>query len=159
MSRITQTVLTIAAMCPAITLVACAHINTPQENLSAAVTKATQQAAPDYRHAFVDLNDDGVDDAIVLLQGMAWCGSGGCTMLVLQGQKQGYKLISRSTVTNAPIRISQSTSHAWQNIIVHSDGGNRLMQFSGRQYPLNPSMQSRVPQSQSDSAQTVLPAE
>lgn len=154
MSRIAETALKIAALCPPLILAACAHINTPAANLSMAVSKAAEQPSPDYRHAFADLNDDGVDDAIVLLHGMAWCGSGGCTMLVLQGQKQGYKLISRSTVTNPPIRIAQSTSHGWKDIIVYSDGGNRLMQFNGRKYPLNPSMQP--PAAQAAPARTVL---
>lgn len=148
----------ITALCLTIALSACASTHTsPEAALPAAVAKVTQQASPDYKQALVDLDGDGNDDAIVFLQGTGWCGSGGCTMLVLQGRKSGYKLISRSTVTHPPIRMARSTSHGWKDLIVHSDGADRLMRFNGSQYPLNPSLQSQPDPRQIESADTVLP--
>lgn len=38
----------------------------------------------DYLEAWRDLNGDQIKDAVVLLQGKEWCGSGGCTMLIYQ---------------------------------------------------------------------------
>src|ERR1700676_2125153 len=38
-----------------------------------------------FRFALEDLNGDGRADAIVLMSGPPWCGSGGCTMLIFQG--------------------------------------------------------------------------
>lgn len=142
---------------PILALTACAGVQKPDDSLAAAVAQATQQESPDYKHAFVDLNDDGVGDAIVLLEGMDWCGSGGCTMLVLKGEGAGYTAVSRSTVVREPIRVSTSTSHGWRGLIVHSDGKARLMGFTGDGYPLNPSMQSAAPEAQAESAETVLP--
>lgn len=148
----------ITALCLTIALSACANTHTsPEAALPAAVANATEQASPDYKQALVDLNGDGNDDAIVFLQGTGWCGSGGCTMLVLRGEKSGYQLMSRSTVTSTPIRIAQSTDHGWQDLIVHSDGANRLLRFNGSQYPLNPSVQSQPDPAQIESADTVLP--
>jgi hypothetical protein len=43
---------------------------------------AKQSTPPVYRYALVDLNADGIDDAVVLLTDKAYCGSGGCTMVI-----------------------------------------------------------------------------
>lgn len=141
----------------ALALAACANTPVREKNLSVAVVHFAEQTSPEYKHAFVDLNNDGVGDAIVLLRGMGWCGSGGCTMLVLRGGDADYTVISRSTVTNEPVRISQSMSHGWRDIIAHSDDAEKLMRFDGNSYPLNPSMQSAATQEQTDSAKIVLP--
>lgn len=138
-------------------LAACANTPAREKNLAVVVANYAEQTSPDYKHAFADLNSDGVDDAIVLLQGKGWCGSGGCTMLALKGEDAGYTVISRSTVTNAPVGISGSMSHGWRDIIVHSDGAEKLMRFDGNGYPLNSSMQSAATQEQAGSAKTVLP--
>ncbi len=49
------------------------------------VGKKNHQERPPFRHALTDLNADGQADAIVLLLGSSWCGSGGCNMLVFRG--------------------------------------------------------------------------
>lgn len=141
----------------ALALTACANTPAREQSLSVAVGHFAEQTSPQYKHAFVDLNNDGVSDAIVLLQGMGWCGSGGCTMLILRGGDAGYAVVSRSTVTKEPVRVAQSVSHGWRDIIVHSDGAEKLMRFAGNGYPLNPSMQSAATQEQADSAKIVLP--
>lgn len=127
-----------------------------EADLSTAVAHYAEQASPDYAHAFVDLDKDGVDDAVVWLQGMDWCGSGGCTMLVLRGGDDGYAVVSRSTVTREPIRVSDAMSHGWHDLIVHSDGVEKLMQFDGKAYPSNPSMQPTAEPGQVDSAKILI---
>lgn len=139
------------------TLTACANTHTQERSVSVAVAGFTEQVSPEYKHAFVDLNNDGVYDAVVLLRGMEWCGSAGCTMLVLQGQSTDYTVVSHSTVTREPVRISESMSQGWHDIIVHSDGVEKLMLFDGSGYPSNPSMQATATQERVDSATTVLP--
>ena len=42
--------------------------------------------------AGVDLNGDGIKDALVLLQGPYWCGTGGCSQLVFQGGQRPLHL-------------------------------------------------------------------
>src|SRR6202044_74764 len=39
----------------------------------------------------VDLNGDGIDDAIVYLHGKGDCGSGGCTVEIYRGTKSGFE--------------------------------------------------------------------
>jgi len=67
--------------------------------------KSTIDDRPRFRHVLVDLSGDGRPEAIVLLQGTDWCGSGGCTMLVFRGTATGFGFVSRSTITYEPIRV------------------------------------------------------
>jgi hypothetical protein len=93
------------------------------------------------RHVLADLNGDGIDDAVVLLRDPDWSGTGGCTLLVLRGDKRGYSVVSASSVTELPIRIAPERAHGWKTLIVHSAGrGDVLMRFDGKRYPANPSL-------------------
>jgi hypothetical protein len=109
-----------------------------------------------FRWALADLNDDGRDDAIVLLSGPKYCGSGGCTMLVFRGTEQGFTLVSASTIVMGPIKVSAKSVAGWRSLIVYSKGkGEVVLRFSGSGYPANPSLQpavSRVELEAADSA-------
>ena len=110
-----------------------------------------------FRHALTDLNGDGRDDAIVLLLGGSWCGSGGCNMIVLRGTKEGFTVVSGSTITNEPIRVSPEKVQGWRTLIVFSKGkGDVLMRFNGTRYPLNPSTQPKATPAQVNAAQVVM---
>lgn len=155
---------TIVGALLALTLTACGHPPTAEDQLAVALAEFTEQADLEYQHAFVDLNHDGVEDALVLLAGSDWCGSGGCTLLVLEGKVLGqqvegpsFEVISRSTVTRTPIRVVKSESEGWQSLIVHSDGSEKLLPFDGNRYPPNPSMQSSATAQQLDGANILLP--
>ena len=92
-----------------------------------------------------DLNGDGTPDAIVLFDGPADCGSGGCTLEVYRGTKHGFRFVSGSTISRQPIRILHETHFGWHTFTVSVGGGgaepcNALMRFNGHKYPLNPSM-------------------
>src|SRR5262245_61958395 len=108
----------------------------PQQLLSAIKewTKARGEPdSPPFRYAFTDLDGDARADALVLLTGQAWCGSGGCTMLVFQGVDTGFVIVSSSTVTNEPIRVSPEKSSGWKNLIVSAKTvGDVLMRFDGK---------------------------
>jgi hypothetical protein len=115
--------------------------------------------------AFVDLNGDGVKDALLLLQGPAWCGSGGCTMLVFQGVPGGFKFVSRSTLIRAPLLVSATKSKGWRDLVVEISGGGGstpkrvALKFNGRNYPLNPSVQPALPKKPPLQGETVFQAE
>jgi hypothetical protein len=99
-----------------------------------------------YFPAFVDLKDDGTQEVIVYVTGDAWCGSGGCTMLVLAPHDSSYEVITRTTITRDPIRVLATTSNGWHDIGVGVGGGGILdwyqveLRFDGKTYPSNPSM-------------------
>jgi hypothetical protein len=107
-----------------------------------------------FRFAIEDLNGDGRPDAIVLMSGADWCGSGGCTMLIFKGVEKGFEFVSKSTITNPPIRVSKETVRGWRTLIVSSKGkGDVLMRLNkSHQYPLNPSMQSKASRAEVDAA-------
>ena len=121
------------------------------------VGKKGHQERPPFRQALTDLNADGQVDAIVLLLGSSWCGSGGCNMLVFRGTNDGFTFVSASTITNEPIRVSPENTQGWKTLIVHSKGkGDVLMQFNGTHYPLNPSLQSKATTGQVEAAELLL---
>ena len=99
-----------------------------------------------YFDAFVDLNGDGKKEAIVYLMGDGWCGSGGCTMLVLASEATSFKVVTEITISRPPIRVLSSTSHGWHNISVWVAGGGiepayeAELRFDGKTYPGNPSV-------------------
>ncbi|MDM1756351.1 MULTISPECIES: hypothetical protein [Acinetobacter] len=112
-----------------------------QHALQQSVYQYTQDQTQ-YLSAFHDLNQDGQPDALVLLQGLDWCGSGGCTLLIYQGlPNQKFKLINKTTVINPPIYVSQQQSHGWKNLVVQSrNQGAVQLAYNGMAYPSNPSL-------------------
>ena len=102
---------------------------------------------PEARYALgrADLNGDGRDEAVVLMQGRRWCGTGGCTMLVLTPHRTGWRTVTRMTVTYAPVRLLPTRSRGWRDLAVRIAGrgvraGEVTLRFNGRTYPTNPSV-------------------
>lgn len=125
--------------------------------VQAYVEKKGDHERPQFRYALTDLDGDGRADAIVLLLGGNWCGSGGCNMLVFRAAVDGFTLVSASTITNEPIRVSPEKSHGWRTLIVLAKGkGDVLMPFDGRRYPFNPSLQPKATPAQVTGAQVVM---
>jgi hypothetical protein len=110
-----------------------------------------------FRYALADLDDDGRDDAIVLLSGPNFCGSGGCTMLVFRGTEAGFTLVSSSNIVLAPIRISPYSVNGWRSLIVYTkDKGDVVLHFSGTRYPADPSLQPKVRQVELEAASSAI---
>lgn len=102
-------------------------------------------AAYEFDFALVDLNGDGIPDAVVLFKGPENCGSEGCNLEIFRGTKQGFEFISGSTISREPIQILAERRFGWRSFTVSVSGGgvkpcNALMRFNGQKYPLNPSM-------------------
>jgi hypothetical protein len=96
--------------------------------------------------AFVDLRDDGTQQVIVYLISRDWCGSGGCSCFILQPQGSSFRIITRTTVTQLPIRVLSAKTNGWHDLGVGVGGGGNLegyearLRFNGRKYPSNPSV-------------------
>ena len=113
--------------------------------LKLAVSKITDAPDTKFIQASSDLNGDRYPDALVLLQGSDWCGSGGCTLLIFRGTATGYSLISRSTIVSQPIRLLKSSHFGWKDLIVHTKGvGDVLLIHNKTKYPSNPSLQPKA---------------
>jgi len=139
-------------------------IAAPPPSLSDAVRKYIYQHVTDvvgdepFRFALVDLNGDGREDAIVLMSGSGWCGSGGCTMLIFRGIDSGFEYVCSSTVTSAPIRVSKKMVRGWRSLVVLSKGkGDVVMRFTeAARYPGNPSVQPKASRSEVDAASVAI---
>jgi putative lipoprotein len=109
-----------------------------------------------HQTALIDLNDDGQQDALVLLENpMYYCGTGGCTMLVFKGTKSGFKFVSRSTLIRSPVLVSKTKTHGWRDLVVEVSGGGAApkrvaLKYTGNKYPLNPSMLPPLPRNQQE---------
>lgn len=111
---------------------------------------------PTLRTFSFDLNGDGRADAIVLLIGNEWCGSGGCNMLIFRGTESGFSFVSESTIAQEPVMVLPETKHGWHTLIVMSGRtGKVLMRFDGHRYPSNPSVQPKAPSTQVEKAQVL----
>ena len=118
------------------------------------------QANDPFKSAFIDLNQDGVLDALVLLGSSNWCGSGGCTLLVFQGEGDGvlmdqelnneFRLVSKITLVQQPVIVSTNQTNGWRDLLLQMSGGGApvgtvALQFDGEAYPSNPSMLEPLP--------------
>lgn len=88
-----------------------------------------------------DLNGDGKKEIFVGLRGSYFCGSGGCTVLLLDYQGN---LIDQFTVVDYPIVIDNQKTNNWDNLFMMSGGEFHLMKFNGQKYPQNPSVEPVV---------------
>lgn len=110
-------------------------------NLKQKVNAYTQDQAL-FDVAFDDLNQDGQDEAIVLLKGQDWCGSGGCTMLIFQGKSNHqFDFLSKTTLVDTPVYSTTYMHNGWKQVLVYSrKHGQVMLKFDGTQYPLNSSL-------------------
>ncbi|GAO42603.1 hypothetical protein FPE01S_01_16180 [Flavihumibacter petaseus NBRC 106054] len=84
-----------------------------------------------------DLNNDGKSEILVGLSGSYFCGSGGCTILVLSSEG---KPISTITVTEPPLIIASTNTNGWKDLFLQSRGKWHLARYDGKKYPSNPSV-------------------
>ena len=122
---------------------------------------AKETTLPQFKYAFADLNDDGVDDAVVLLTGRDYCGSGGCSLVIFRGVAGGFNLVSSSTISREPILLLQEKNQGWRSLSVLISGGGVspgqvLMRFNGTKYPHNPSMQPKAKKNNLAGAKTLI---
>jgi len=117
-------------------------------DLSAAITAAAGTDVGDARYfdASVDLDGDGTAEKLVYLAGPMMCGTGGCPLYVFTPGADGYRLVSRLSVVQLPVRLSPRSSQGWRNLVVHVAGGGMPaadveLEFDGTSYPANPTVE------------------
>ena len=103
-----------------------------------------------YKRADADLNGDGRLEAFVYVTDRDYCGSGGCTLVVLSPKGSSYRVVLRSTVTHLPIRLLASSTSGWRDVGVTVAGGGitrpymARLRFNGHRYPSNPAVPPAV---------------
>lgn len=97
-----------------------------------------------HKYRYVDLNADGIMEAVVYVYGRDWCGSGGCPTLILSRRDNEYVLMSKISVTYPPVIVLSTSTNGWRDISVRVAGGglpesyDAILRFDGEGYPLNP---------------------
>lgn len=99
-----------------------------------------------YSAAFADSSGAKVPEVVVYVSGRAWCGSGGCSMLILRPDRVSFTVITRTTITRPPIRVLQTATNGWHDVGVWVQGGGILagytavLSFNGKAYASNPTV-------------------
>ena len=105
-----------------------------------------------YVAAFVHLRDDNSQQVIVYLIGSAWCGTGGCEVLILVPKGSSYTVLAEIGVAQQPIRILETKSNGWHDLGVWVQGGGiqlgyeARLSYDGKTYPDNPTVPPAQPQ-------------
>jgi hypothetical protein len=90
--------------------------------------------------------ENGKPEYLVYVSGRRWCGSGGCTLLILAPSESSFKLLGKVTITQLPIRLLSSMQNGHPDIGVPIQGGGiqegyeAVLSFNGESYPRNPSV-------------------
>jgi len=123
-----------------------AHATSPILSLTqVALQKVDPEIKPDhYDIARADLDGDGVEDVLALMNGKsAYCGSGGCTLFVLKGKADGFSHVSSVKVVNPPIYVRKASTKGMRDLLVTVRGGGAApgtaaLAFDGKSYPATP---------------------
>jgi hypothetical protein len=103
----------------------------------------TEDRTTRYSVASVSL-DDKTQMELVYISGQRWCGSGGCTALLLKPEQSSFKIIERFTLVRLPIRVLTEVTNGWHEIAMWVQGGGIsgrtvVLRYDGAKYPSNPS--------------------
>ena len=85
---------------------------------------AKEQRETAYYYYYVDLNDDGVTDALVLAVGPYTSGSGGSTLFWLSpDQNRHWQLRQKWTLVHTPVLLTGNDVNGYKGIVVRRAGG------------------------------------
>ncbi len=95
-----------------------------------------------YQYYAIDMNGDGKDEYFVNFLSPYFCGSGGCTMLLLDHEAN---VITKFTVMQTPVYVEQGEEGDWRDILVFSEGELKELKYNNGKYPSNPSVLPKAP--------------
>lgn len=109
------------------------------EAADAATYNQQPEGIAHYRHAQADLNGDAWPDAVVMVEQSGYCGTGGCTLLLLAGKADGFDVVDRWAIAREPIELTDEWRGGWRTLVVGRGGGGvpygiSLGWFEGGEY-------------------------
>ncbi len=102
-----------------------------------------------YYYNKIDLNGDGIPEVFVHLVGPFVCGTGGCSGVIFKQENGEYKVLSRFSLVNNPVIVSNTKTKGYRDLIMYVSGGGiksfyAWVKYDGKGYPMNPSIQPKV---------------
>ncbi|WP_330396824.1 hypothetical protein [Anaeromicrobium sediminis] len=102
-----------------------------------------------YYYNRIDLDGDNVPETFVYLVGPSVCGTGGCSAAIFKDVDGEYELLSKFTLVNNPIIVSNNKTNGYKDLVMYVSGGGieafcGEMKFDGTKYPQNPSLQPKL---------------
>lgn len=121
-------------------------------NLEKAIVSSVKVTNNENRYIafYEDINGEANNEVLVYLWGPDFSNSGGNTLLIFTEDNGIYNLMSKTTIVNMPIIISNSKTNGFNDIIVYVTGGgvkngfHTVLKNQDGRYPLNPSVQPKV---------------
>lgn len=92
-----------------------------------------------YNYSFHDLNNNGKYELMIVLKSSWFCGSGGCSTYLFNDKGEP---LSDNILTTTPILTTQNKTNGYKDIVLWNNGGYKLMKFTGKQYPSNPTIET-----------------
>lgn len=108
-----------------------------QEYLTEADLRAISGDQRKFQLAQIDLNNDGKNEIFVNFTSTYFCGSGGCTLLLLNDQLEP---VTEFTVTRTPLYVEKTVKNGWRTILTNSGEKWRKLEYENGSYPTNPSL-------------------
>ena len=105
---------------------------------------------PAYRHAAVDLDEDGAADLLAWLDDPNWCTPAGCTLFLFHREDGKDVLIAEIAPVRAPVAVSEQTHGGWRDVLVTVGGvegipaGTVALQHDGIGYPEDPTLMAAL---------------
>ena len=88
--------------------------------------KLNEGTKVDYRMGWFDLDGSGDQEAVVLMMGSNWCGTGGCTLVVLKHDAGSWTVVSRVPTSRLPVVALEGRTNGWRDLAVITQGGGDI---------------------------------
>lgn len=85
----------------------------------------------------IDINGDSRNEYFVAFSNSYFCGSGGCTVVMLNSE---FKPKQTFTVVSYPIIVLNAKTKGWNDLVMHSGGKDHILKHIKENYPSNPSV-------------------
>jgi hypothetical protein len=95
---------------------------------------------PTVRYAVVSVSlDDRTPMQLVYVSGMAWCGSGGCSALLVARQGASYRVLDEWSLVKLPICVLPGRTNGWHDIAMPGQGytgpgATAVIGYDGKHY-------------------------
>lgn len=123
------------------------------EYLTSGDLKAIPMNDRKFRHQQIDLNGDGKMEVFVSFYTPYFCGTSGCTVLLLDDH---LKPITKFTVTTPPLYADPEMKNGWKTLYVQDGKAWKSLTDENGKYPSNPSLLPASSNEPSEEAQGIF---